>query len=115
MENRIWSAIDKLVQSSEVIIDRPKGSTHPRFTSLEYPFDYGYLAGTQSGDRGGIDVWVGSDTKEGVIAIVCTVDLSKSDAEVKFLIDCTNQEAREILKFHNRGSQSALLILRHGA
>jgi inorganic pyrophosphatase len=115
MENKIWSAIDRLVQTSEVIIDRPKGSTHPRFPSVVYPLDYGYLAGTRSSDRGGIDVWVGSDSEGEVIAIVCTVDLSKSDAEVKFLIGCTNQEIREILKFHNRGSQSALLISRHGA
>ena len=115
MENRIWSAIDRLVQTSEVIIDRPKGSAHPRFPSVVYPLDYGYLAGTRSSDLGGIDVWVGTDSEWEVTAMVCTVDLSKSDAEVKFLIGCTNQEALEILKFHNRGEQSALLISRNDA
>ena len=71
MEDRIWSAIDRLVQTSEVIIDRPKGSTHPRYPSVVYPLDYGYLAGTRSGDQGGIDVWVGSASDGDVIGLVC--------------------------------------------
>lgn len=26
-----WDALDELVSNSEIVIDRPKGSAHPRF------------------------------------------------------------------------------------
>ena len=56
-----WSAVDKLVQQSEIIIDRPKGSVHPRYSDFIYEVDYGYLNDTTSMDGGGIDVWLGTD------------------------------------------------------
>ena len=114
MNDRFWTSIDKLVEDSEIKIDRPKGSLHPRNESVIYPMDYGFLEGTRSGDQHEIDVWLGSNLERGVTAIVCTIDLWKSDAEVKLLIGCTKSEAQRILEFHNRGSQSAVLIERHG-
>ncbi len=54
-----WRALETLAQSSALIIDRPKGSAHPRYPDMRYPLDYGYLAGTTSGDGAGIDVWDG--------------------------------------------------------
>ena len=51
-----WAAIDRLVSESQVIIDRAKGSKHPRYDFV-YSMDYGYLQGTSSMDGGGIDVW----------------------------------------------------------
>lgn len=38
-----WRALEKLVQESTIIIDRPKGSSHPQYGDLIYPLDYGYL------------------------------------------------------------------------
>ena len=37
-----WSAIDSLIAQSEIAIDRPKGTKHPRFDFI-YPVSYGYL------------------------------------------------------------------------
>ena len=71
-----WNALDELVRTSEIVIDRPKGSTHPRFPSFVYRVDYGYLRDTSSMDGAGIDVWVGSGKKI-VDAIICIVDLMK--------------------------------------
>ncbi|NOZ50820.1 MAG: inorganic diphosphatase [Chloroflexi bacterium] len=110
--NDFWFRIDKLVATCNLIIDRPRGSTHPRYPSFKYPFDYGYLEGTHSGDQGGIDVWVGSLPERRVAAIVCTVDWQKRDMEVKILLGCSDQEAEEILKIHNKGAQSAILLAR---
>lgn len=42
----------------EVIIDRPLGSSHPRFSELIYPVNYGYIANTISGDGMELDVYV---------------------------------------------------------
>jgi inorganic pyrophosphatase len=107
-----WRAFDEMVAASHIKIDRPRGSTHPRYPDFIYPLDYGFLEGTTSGDGGGIDVWVGSLGGSRVTALVCCVDLEKRDAEVKILLGCTQEEAREILSIHNSGSQSARLIER---
>lgn len=95
-----WAAIDKLVSESEIIIDRPKGSAHPRFSDFVYRVDYGYLKNTSSMDGGGIDVWVGSDGRE-VCAVMCIVDLMKKDSEIKILIGCTEEEKRIVYETHN--------------
>jgi inorganic pyrophosphatase len=115
MNDPIWAAADSLFKSKRLIVDRPKGSKHPGHPNVEYPLDYGYLEHTASGDRAGIDIWVGSLTTESVTALVCTIDLAKSDAEVKLLVGCTPQEEDIILAFHNAGSQTATLVRRHSA
>lgn len=61
MNPEFWKAVEQLVSHSQIIIDRPKGTTHPQYPNLLYKVDYGYLANTSSMDGGGIDVWVGSD------------------------------------------------------
>ena len=90
MQNNIefWNALDNLVANSEIIIDRPKGTVHPKYPNFIYKVDYGYLKDTSSMDGAGIDVWVGSGEKQ-VDAIMCTVDLIKKDSEIKILIGCT--------------------------
>ena len=107
-----WRRLDRLVNSCKLKIDRPQGSSDAGHAGLVYPYDYGYLEGTQAGDGAGIDVWVGSLPARTVTAVVCTVDMKKRDAEVKILVGCTPQEAQEILKVHNYGLQSAILVER---
>jgi len=107
-----WNSIDKLLAGSKVVIDRPTGSTHPRFPELIYPLDYGYLAGTTSVDGGGIDVWVGSGNKEQANAVICTVDLIKKDVEIKILLGCTEDEIQTILRFVEASSMGCTLIRR---
>jgi inorganic pyrophosphatase len=58
-----WATLEQFVTSSQVIVDRPKGSLHPRFPDIIYPLDYGFLEGTTGGD--GIDVWFGSGESRG--------------------------------------------------
>ncbi|HYP39248.1 MAG TPA: inorganic pyrophosphatase [Chloroflexia bacterium] len=107
-----WHAFDEMVATSRIKIDRPRGSTHPRYPDFIYPLDYGYLEGATSSDEGGIDVWIGSVPHGRVTALACCIDLEKRDVELKILLGCTQEEAREILGIHNSGSQSAMLIER---
>ena len=72
-----WQRLDALLERSQIVIDRPKGSTHPRFSDIVYALDYGYLAGTTSTDGEGIDVWLGSDAEQKLDAVICTVDLER--------------------------------------
>ena len=95
-----WNALDELVNNSEIIIDRPKGTSHPKYPDFIYRVDYGYLKDTTSMDGAGIDVWVGSGKKK-VDAIMCIVDLVKKDSEIKILIGCTNEEKQIVYETHN--------------
>ena len=96
-----WKAVDVLVSSGRILIDRPKGSVHPRFPNIKYEVDYGYIENTSSMDGGGIDVWLGSLVDKQVNAIICTVDLMKKDSEIKLLIGCTEEETNIVYDFHN--------------
>lgn len=95
-----WNALDELVNSSEIVIDRPKGTTHPKYPNFIYRLDYGYLKNTSSMDGDGIDVWIGSKDKT-VDAIMCIVDLMKKDSEIKILIGCTEEEKTIVYNTHN--------------
>ncbi len=112
MEPIFWRALDELVASSRIVIDRPRGSTHPRYPGAAYPFSYGYLDGTRGGDGEGIDVWIGSKPAGTVDAILCTLDPLKRDAEIKVLIGCSIEDRHSILDFVKIGSFVALLINR---
>ena len=98
--SEFWNALDKLVTNSEIVIDRPKGTAHPKYPGFIYQVDYGYLKDTSSMDGAGIDVWVGSKGKI-VDAIMCIVDLMKKDSEIKILIGCTAEEKAIIYETHN--------------
>ena len=111
-DESFWKAVDSLVHESEIVLDRPKGSHHPRYPELVYPVDYGYLKNTTSMDGGGVDVWRGTETSGKIDAIVCTVDLHKKNSEIKILIGCNAAEKKLILQFHNRGLMKAILIKR---
>lgn len=95
-----WEALDELAANSEIVIDRPKGTAHPKYPDFIYRVDYGYLKGTSSMDGSGIDVWVGSGEKK-IDAIMCIVDLMKRDSEIKILIGCTEEEKQIIYQTHN--------------
>ena len=106
-----WNALDELTAGSEIVIDRPKGSAHPRFPDFIYPVDYGYLKGTSSMDGSGIDVWVGSGDKK-IDAVICIIDLMKRDSEIKILIGCTEEEKAEIYKTHNETAYMKGVMIR---
>jgi inorganic pyrophosphatase len=107
-----WKHIDRLVRESRIVIDRPRGSAHPRFPGAIYPVDYGYLDGTTTVDGDEIDVWVGTRGDAYIDAIICTVDMLKRDTEIKILVGCSEAETQAILAFHNGHTQRGLLVRR---
>ena len=109
----ITQRIFELLEESEIVIDRPKGSAHPKFPNFVYRLDYGYLKDTSSMDGAGIDVWVGSGEKI-VDAIMCIVDLMKKDSEIKILIGCTEEEKAAIYDLHNRTQYMKGILIPRG-
>ncbi len=112
VNNEFWEAIDSIVSQSEIVIDRPKGTAHPRYPQYIYKVDYGFLKNTVSMDGAGIDVWVGTNGSKYADAIVCTVDLIKRDSEIKILIGCTEEEKKIIYETHNETQYMKGILVR---
>ncbi|WP_242502829.1 hypothetical protein [Bifidobacterium pseudolongum] len=110
-DDGFWRILDGLAATSTIVIDRPRGTSHPRYPDSIYPVDYGYLRDTTSMDGDGIDVWVGTGTC-GIDAIICVVDLVKRDSEIKVLIDCTEEEKRLIFGVHNETENMKGVLVR---
>jgi inorganic pyrophosphatase len=110
MNKEFWEYLQHLVDSSRIMIDRPKGSIHPRYPQRPYPVSYGYLEGTKAMDSGGVDIWVGSLKDNMVVGALCTVDLQKRDTELKIMYDCSDEEINAILRFVNHDQMRAELL-----
>ena len=110
-DNDFWEILDDLVNDSEIVIDRPKGTAHPRYPNFIYKVDYGYIKNTSSMDGAGIDVWVGSGKKQ-IDAIMCIVDFMKRDSEIKVLIGCTEEEKQLIYQTHNETPYMKGILIR---
>lgn len=104
-------SFDSLIQSNDLIIDRCKGSIHPKYTNFIYPLDYGYLEDTTSMDGSGIDVWLGS-SENGFDAIMIIVDTLKKDSEVKLLVNCDEDEKQIVYDFQNSSEYMKAILIR---
>lgn len=111
-DENFWTYADELVRTSEIVIDRPGGSRHPRYPDVIYPLDYGYLSDTSAGDGEGIDVWAGSLGGSALTGVIAAIDVVQRDAEIKLLIGCTDDETTLALSTHRQGSQDAIFIRR---
>ena len=108
-----WKYLEKLCNENEIIIDRPKGSKHPKYEDMVYVVDYGYIKNTKSMDDGGIDIFVGSNENKEIDSIFCVIDLLKKDSEIKILMGCTKSEKNEIYNLLNNSEyMKAILINR---
>jgi len=112
MESKFWTRLDELLETCEIVIDRPKGTAHPRYPDLIFPLDYGYLKGTTAIDGSGVDVWLGTAPHRKLTAIGCTIDTMKKDAELKLIIGCTEEETGIIERCLNGPIMSAIIVRR---
>ena len=108
-----WQKLDTLLLSSAYTIDKPKGTTHPKFTNLVYPVNYGYLTDTLAEDQQPIHIYVGSISTNTVSALAISADILKKDCEVKLMLGCTEKEIKSIMQFLNQTEfQKAVVIYR---
>lgn len=109
-----WQKLDTLYLSSKLVIDRPKGTCHYKYSNLIYPVDYGYLNDTTGSEQTPIDVFKGSEKSSLVQSVAISADILKKDCEVKLLIGCTEEEELEILEFLNQTEFQKAILLRRG-
>ena len=114
ISENFWRHLQTLVETSEIVIDRPKGTPHPDYPGYIHPVDYGFLKGTSAADGGGIDVWVGSSGSKKVEGIICIVDMEKRDSEIKILFSCSEDEIKAIYSVQSQENMSAVLIKQRG-
>lgn len=96
-----WQELEGLLAQHPFVLERPQGSPHPQLPHIRYPFDYGFLAGTQGGDGEGLDVVLGSQGGLGLVGLIATADRRKGDRELKLLVDCSPVEVYAALGFFN--------------
>jgi inorganic pyrophosphatase len=108
----LWEVLEEQILKNGVVIDRPKGQSHPRFPDLVYPIDYGYIPGTVSADGEGIDVCLGTSGAKKIVALICTFDGAKRDAEIKILYACGEEEIQIALGMLTHAPMCALLLRR---
>jgi inorganic pyrophosphatase len=112
MSAGFFANLDTLAEGG-VTVDRPRGTAHPRYPHAVYPVDYGYLPNTTSGDGDGIDVFRGS-ARNGIVAVFLTADVVKRDAEIKVVLDCSDDEVAAVAHFLNVTlGIGGLLVPRH--
>lgn len=102
MINRdFWQKLDQLTADCKIVIDRPKGSRHPRYPECIYAVDYGYLEGTSSMDGDGIYLYMGSLPEKTLSGIIVIVDMVKKDSEIKLLLGVSQAELDWIMDWCN--------------
>jgi len=98
------------------VVDRPKGTRHPRYPEMIYPINYGYVEGVFAGDGHEQDVYIlGADkplkTFEGsVIAVYHRFD----DVEDKWIVsvvekDYSDEEILQAIDFQERFFKGQLI------
>jgi inorganic pyrophosphatase len=107
-----WDALEALLAAHPIVIERPRGSPHPRSPEVIYPLDDGCLPGVGSNDGADVDVWVGSDPARRIVGAILTADLPQRDCEIKVLIGCPPAEAQTLLAFHRGNQQRPLWVKR---
>lgn len=84
----------------EVVIDRPLGSTHPKYPDIIYPLNYGYIEGIMAGDNENQDAYIlGIDEPINsyigkLIGVVIRID----DNETKWIISNEDFSEKQILE-----------------
>ncbi|WP_345788645.1 hypothetical protein [Desulfitobacterium chlororespirans] len=57
-------------------------------------------------------MWVGTDKRKQIDAIMCIVDLMKRDSEIKILIGCTEDEKEIVYQTHNESEYMKGILIR---
>ena len=110
-----WQKIDTLYLSSDLVMDKPKGTSHHEYHNLIYPVDYGHLKSSVEDIDESVGLYRGTGNKKIIDTIVVCVDILKKDVEVKLLMGCTPQEEEAILIFLNQTDFQKTILVRRGS
>ena len=107
-----------LGKNVKIIIDRPQGSSHPKYPDMIYPVNYGYIPNTVSGDGEELDVYllgVNEPVKEYEAKIIGIIH-RKNDNEDKLVavpegVKVTIEEIEDAIRFQEKYFDSYIEML----
>jgi inorganic pyrophosphatase len=106
-----WDILDEFIKSNKLIIDRKKGTIHPKYANMIYPVDYGFIENTKSMDGDGIDIFIGGEKEKKINGIICIADRIKNDSEIKIIYGCNENEIKLILEFLNNSDYMKAIFI----
>lgn len=107
-----WQKVDTLYFSNKLIITNVKGSSHPVYSELIYPCDYGFLEST-NGESTNIHVYKGS-LNDDINTIILAVDILNKELDAKLLVGTSLEEEKNILAFLNNEDFQKTIVVRRG-
>ena len=109
-----WQKLDTLYRSGTVDIVYRQGDRHPQFENLIFPVHCGYLRDINN-QPDGVSVYLGSDQKGKIAAVVVAVDILQKALDVKLLAGCREEEILAVLHFLNQTDFQKTILIRRGS
>jgi inorganic pyrophosphatase len=102
MDAHEWRLWDRLISERGIVIDRPRGGSHPLYPDMIYPCDSGHIPGTAAADGLEVDVFVGP-VQTGLVGLIALTHQPSGIADPKLLVNLTLEDADVIIAFLDRG------------
>lgn len=99
----------------KAVMDRPLGSAHPKYPSMIYPVNYGYVPETISGDGAELDVYVlGVDKPLQEFEGICIAVIHRTNDDDDKLVlvpdgvKLTDEDIRKVTHFQEQYFESEI-------
>lgn len=109
-----WQKIDTLYLSGTRTIIKHKGEQHDTFKNLVYPVDYARIEDMKSVSGHGVAVYLGSENRSKVSALIVAADILEKALDVKVLAGCTEEEIYDVLRYLNQTEFQKTVLIRRG-
>ncbi|MBP3891811.1 MAG: Inorganic pyrophosphatase [Solobacterium sp.] len=109
-----WQKIDTFFLSGNLKVLRKKGETHPKFSNMIYPVDYGRLVDISGTNPEGVSVYLGSNSRNTITAVIVAADILEKSLDVKLVAGCTEEEENAVLHFLNQTDYQKTVLVRRG-
>ncbi len=109
-----WQKVDTLYLSGTRKVIKKKGEVHDTFKNLVYPLDYARIEDMKSVSGHGVAVYLGSENRNKVSALVVAADILEKELDVKVLAGCTEEEIEEVLRYLNQTDFQKTVLIKRG-
>ncbi len=109
-----WQKVDTLYLSGTRKVFKKKGEVHDTFKNLVYPLDYARIEDMKSVSGHGVAVYLGSENRNKVSALVIAADILEKELDVKVLAGCTEEEIEEVLRYLNQTDFQKTVLIKRG-
>lgn len=109
-----WQKVDTLYLSGTRKLIKKKGERHDEFQNLVFPLDYARIVDMKSVSGHGVAVYMGSENRNKVSALIIAADILAKELDVKVLAGCTDEEIDDVLRYLNQTDFQKTVLIRRG-